>query len=1083
MNIKCIFKKLLFLIIFFTSIEYCELYSQSVNTISSPDSKIKITVTLNNQQLKYNVSKEGNEIVSLSPLGIKTSKEDFSNGLNQISSSTKSINESYSLPSGKKSVYINNYNELTIQLKKNSSDIQVVFRVYNDGIAYRYNIPGKGNISVYNETSAVAIANFDKSWGGKLANGSSEYYPARNWTESVALEKFAGPILIKNNKNSTWCLITEAANISNYTSSTFNTGDKTGLFNLVQVGEINSTLPLETPWRVVILGNLPTIVESVMIENLNPPTLLTDVSWIKPGRASWDWGAEEGHPAVSFALAKSYIDLASSMGWEYYMQDEGWDKLGFNLQLVIDYAKSKGIGILLWSNSNRFQNDENQIRSILSKWKSMGIKGVKVDFWKDDSQLEFEKYDKLVKIAAELKLLANLHGCTKPSGLRRTWPNLLTSEAVLGGEMYLFVPNSTPAYYNITLSMTRNVIGPMDYTPLDFANTNGGIKQNNTWSHQLALGTVYESGLQHMNDSPDNYKFHFAKEFLKALPVVWNETKCLEAYPDKYVTIARKHNKDWYIASLCDSARALNIKLTFLDDNVKYIAQIYKDGTCPSDIQFDQIEVKKDDILNVNMLTHGGATIRISTSPLEKPNFKLYEAEAINNTLTNSAQKVTDPDGLCSNNTFVGEIGNGSALIMNNITAATSGKFCMTVYYMTNDTRNTYIKINDQAEEVYSFNGWGGYNGKGLAMRTFIINLKSGANHIEFGNKDGYGINIDRIVISPSIDVPNVSITDIYAPISNENLNQEIVKVKINNEGKELKNVPISYTLNNGTPIIEIISTLPQQSAIDYTFSQKANLKQEKAYNLLVKINSEGDNNAYDDTLSINVSNYKVGSDWAIFCKGSGDAKVSVPNAADLESTASFTIEAWVNPIDFRGNVWEGSIVSKESEAGGYAINIGGDGKGRLVIFTNGKWIEATSDTKTITPGKWQHIAGVYDGSTIKFYVNGILKATQSVGSLPISTSYICIGASAAFRGREFHGGIDEVRIWKKALTEKEINDLKDFQLNGNEVGLTAYYRFNEGFGIVNIKDLTQNSHNASLVNMEALSSRTLGISLPVRKK
>ncbi len=737
--------------------------------VSSPDGKIKVTLSLINQNLSYKVSKDGNDIVASSPLGIHTSIADFVNGLAYITSSTNSINETYNLPSGKKSSYTNNCSELTLRLSKNVAEVQLIFRVYNDGFAYRYNIPGSGAISINGETSGFSIANFDKSWGQKYRSDHSDYYPERNWAETVSIGTFSAPILVKNTTDSTWCLITEAANVGTYSVSKIVTGAQTGLFNLLQTGSISSALPLATPWRAVIIGDITTIVESVMIENLNPATLQTDLSWIKPGRASWDWGGEEGQPAVSVVLAKKYIDLASSMGWEYYMQDDGWDNASFNLQDVIDYGNTKGVGVLLWSHHNRFQNDENQIRPILSQWKNMGIKGIKVDFWEDDSQPMIQKYDKLLKVAEEQKLLVNLHGCTTPSGLRRTSPHLLTSEAVLGGEMYLFNTTMTPSNYNITLSMTRNVIGSMDYTPLDFANKTGVIKQFTTWSHQLALGVVFESGIQHMNDSPENYQYHISEELLKKLPAAWDDIKCLEAYPDQYTTIARRKGNEWYVGSLCNTARTLTLDLSFLNAGVTYFANIFKDGVCDSEIAFDQQQVSKGDTLSIPMRTNGGVSIYFSASPLKMPVITKYEAEANANQL-NNATITQDPDGKCSNTQYVGFIGNGNTLVFNNVSAPSTGNYVMTLYYMTGANRDGYIRINNGISSNYTFTSSGSYNGKGLAMRSFVIGLNTGNNTIEFGNATGWSINIDRITVQ-SIQTNALPIVNITTPIQNQVFN------------------------------------------------------------------------------------------------------------------------------------------------------------------------------------------------------------------------------------------------------------------------------------------------------------------------
>jgi alpha-glucosidase len=736
-------------VVFKTMIVYVVLFAAGLllahaqTSVLSPDGRLSVTVTLNSQ-LTYAVAKDGVPVISSSPLGIKTNVADFTSGLTFVSSGTSAINENYSLPSGKRSDYINQCNELTVRLRKGTVDLHVIFRAYNEGFAYRYYIPGTGSISVDLETSGFAVSGFSQSWGMKYKSSYEDYFPARDWVATSTIGTFCAPVLTRSASN-IYCLITEAANYGSYSVSKLRTGAQTGLFTLEQTGLINTTRPLETPWRAVLTGSLPQIVESVMIENLNPPSSSADVSWIKPGRASWDWGGEEGKPVVSVELSKKYIDLSAAMGWEYFMQDDGWDKLGFNLQEVINYGNSKGVGVLLWSHHNRFQNNTDQIRTILQQWKTMGIKGVKVDFWEDDGQAMIQKYDKLMQIAGELKLLVNVHGCTKPSGTRRKWPHLLTSEAVLGGEYYLFNTTMTPAHHNISLALTRNVIGPMDYTPLDFAHQSRRIKQTTTWSHQLALGVVFESGIQHMNDSPENYGNHISTNFLKTLPAAWSETKCLEASPDQFITVARRSGNDWYVGSLCNDQRTVNIDLSFLNSGVTYYANIYKDGICDSEIALEQRQVTKGQILSIPLRARGGVSIHLSTLQTTMAEVVKYEAEAAENVRQGSS---ISNDARCSNGKFVGFIGNGNTLAFKNINAPASGDYLMTLYYMTGETRNGYIKVNDQSPVTHNFVSSSSFAGNGLAYRTFTVSLAAGLNTIEFGNATGWSINIDRITIN-----------------------------------------------------------------------------------------------------------------------------------------------------------------------------------------------------------------------------------------------------------------------------------------------------------------------------------------------
>jgi alpha-glucosidase len=783
-------------LLFFCWLVFTAAHAQT--SVQSPDGTVSVTVNLIGQQLSYTVEKSGNQIMSPSPLGILTSVADFRSGLTFVSSSVTTINETYTLPSGKKSVYNNHCKELTIQLSKGAAAIHVIVRAYNDGFAYRYYIPGSGSITVSSESSGFAVNAFDKSWAMKYKNSYEEYFPARDWTATTGeAAGFCMPVLIKNTNNNIYSLITEAANYGTYAVSKIRGGSQTGLFTVEQVGSISGVRPLETPWRAVIVGDLPTIVESVMIENLNPPTESSDISWIKPGRASWDWGGEEGNSSnATLARAQRYIDLASSMGWEYYMQDEGWKNGGFGgtLQDLVNYGNSKGVGILLWADENNFANDENNMRTILQGWKNAGIKGIKIDFWEDDAQPMIQKYDKMLKVADELELIVNLHGSTKPSGIRRRWPHLLTSEGVFGGEQYLFNTTVTHARHNISLTLTRNVIGPMDYTPIDFANRNRRIKQLTTMSHQLALGIVYESGIQHINDSPDNLENFVATDLLKRLPATWDEIKCLEASPDQYITIARRKGDEWYVGALCDDARTLNLDLSFLNSGVTYYANIYKDGACDAEIMLEQKQVSKGEVLSIPLRAHGGVSIHFSTVQITMPEIVKYEAEASENvragaTITNDARS--------SNGKYVGFIGNANKLTFKNVNVPSSGSYILTLYYMTGEARNTHIKVNEQAPVIYSFASTDGYNGDRMGYRSFTVDLTAGDNSIEFGNASGWCVNIDRITITKTAG------GEVLAPIADgvhyiQNRNSSLymdVTGSSPNDGIEIQ----QQTLNNQT--------------------------------------------------------------------------------------------------------------------------------------------------------------------------------------------------------------------------------------------------------------------------------------------
>ncbi len=731
-------------------------FAGTLGSASSPDGQIGLELLQENTgEIFYRVLKNGSLLVGNSQMNISSSRLSLS-GLPFIETTTDPLDETYSLPSGKKSIYRNVCNEMTATFQDRSRTVKIIIRVYNDGYAYRYYLsyPLYATTTITSEQSEFVIPGFETSWAQKYVKDYSWYYEPRDWQETVnGVESglYSAPVLVKTGSN--YVLLTEAANTGDYAVSKFKAGTSTGKYSLEKVGEITASMPLYTPWRVAMIGSMPQIVESVMVENLNPATSMQDLSWIKPGRSSWDWGGEDANNSVGFSIAKKYIDLAASMDWEYFLLDDGWESSSadYTLQDIVDYASSHNVGVLVWSHQNRFSNNEDQMRNVLQQWKNIGVKGIKVDFWEDDSQSMMQKYDKLIKVAGELELLVNLHGCTKPSGTRRTCPHLLTTEAVLGGEFYLFNSTMTPANHNINLALTRNVIGPIDYTPGDFGTKSGQTLQNTSWAHQMALLTIFESGIQHFVDCPQNYNYHIAEQFLKKLPVAWDDIRCLEARPEQYVTIARKKGDDWYVASLCNEARTLSLSLDFLPEGKNYSAYIYKDGICKTEIQFEYKEnLTLNTVLSIPLLATGGVTIQFSTNPdLPKPSVSKYEAESSVNTLKAGAAVVNDGDNLCSGNKYVGNIGKGATLTFNKVIVPETGRYAMTVFYMTMNKRSAYVKINGSTSNMrtYTFNSTKAWSGDGLGFQTVIVNLDSGENTIEIGNSSGDAPNIDRIYI------------------------------------------------------------------------------------------------------------------------------------------------------------------------------------------------------------------------------------------------------------------------------------------------------------------------------------------------
>jgi alpha-glucosidase len=473
--------------------------------------------------------------------------------------------------------------------------------------------------------------------------------------------------------------------------------------------------------------------------------------------------------------------LAARMGWEYYNLDDGWDsnRADYQLSDIVDYANSKGVKLIVWTHNNRFSNDRQDMYNKLSAWKNLGVAGIKVDFWENDNQATMQKYEKLLDVTAELQMVVNFHGCTKPSGLRRRFPHFLTSEAVLGGEFYYGdMPQMVHAKHNISVALTRNVIGSMDYTPCDFAKKNGIVQHATSWAQQVAHTILYESGLLYFLDHPDNYRYHIAESFLKRIPSAWNEIKCLEAEPDKYVTIARRKGSDWLAASITDARRTLNLNLSFLDENKTYNAYIYKDGDCKSEIAFDfQTNLTNVNSLSIPLLASGGAAIHFSENAgLPKPAQQKWEAE---NGFT-SGTKPADSDGLCSGGKYVASLGKMNKLRFNNITVEKDTLYALTIFYMSGEEKSAYIKINDEAEPLYyDFMDTGGESGRFLAMKTVVVSLQAGTNTIELGNANASCPNIDRITVKSLEDKTETAASSYQSPALKDEISWKIQENKL----------------------------------------------------------------------------------------------------------------------------------------------------------------------------------------------------------------------------------------------------------------------------------------------------------------
>ena len=319
-----------------------------------------------------------------------------------------------------------------------------------------------------------------------------------------------------------------------------------------------------SPWRVVIIGHLSDIVASTLVTDVSEPCQLKDTSWIEPGVVSWIYWAYN-HGSNDYNIIKKYVDMAATLHLPYMLIDAEWDTMkdGKTIEDAVAYAKSKGVKPMIWYNSSvgwvdgaptpKYRLNKPEDREKEFAWcEKIGVAGVKIDFFSGDNQMNMDYCLDLLESAAKHHLLVNFHGATIPRGWQRTYPHLLSMEGVYGAEWYNNVPTFTKqaASHNATLPFTRNVIGPMDYTPCAFSDSQHPHITTN--AHELALTVLYESGLQHLADKPESYYAQpkAVQDFFSTLPVVWDETHLLSGYPGQNVVMARRHGNIWYVAGI-----------------------------------------------------------------------------------------------------------------------------------------------------------------------------------------------------------------------------------------------------------------------------------------------------------------------------------------------------------------------------------------------------------------------------------------------------------------------------------------------------------------------------------------------------
>ncbi|MDD2797664.1 MAG: glycoside hydrolase family 97 catalytic domain-containing protein [Bacteroidales bacterium] len=601
--------------------------------VISPDKHVVFSLFLKSGILSYSVSLNDSVLIDNSPLGIEREDGTFTQGLSFISSKSDNIDDRYHLKIGKQRDCIATANQTDfIFQNQNGNRVSLQVRAYPLGVAFRYKFPEKSKKKyiIKNEITGFKLPLGGKSWTmpydsiSKFTPGYETYYVdgAPVGTASSTKEGWAFPTLFQ--VKSKWILITESGLNETYCASHIQPDPKDGLY-LIRFPEKDeamgfydqlpsSTLPWSTPWRVVILGNsCGEIVESNLVTDLAESSKIKNTEWIKPGKSSWSWWSDHDSPR-NFESLKKFVDFSVQMGWEYSLVDANWDIMqGGNVKQLIDYANHKNVGIWLWYNSGGKTNtvterprdimcDSAKRNQEFAKLHNWGVKGVKIDFFQSDKQAIIKLYIDILKDAAKHHIMVNFHGCTLPRGWQRTYPNLLSMESVRGAENYDFDATypAKAVWHNTIYPFTRNVVGPMDYTPMTLSNMK--YPHVTTNGYELALPIVFESGILHFADKIEAYQVldEECKSFLKRLPTVWDETKFVAGEPGKYVVVARRNGSKWVVAGI--NGQPFSQKVTISTHNLtKYIT----DGKGAMNLE-SRLLHSADNCVEIEMIKYGG---------------------------------------------------------------------------------------------------------------------------------------------------------------------------------------------------------------------------------------------------------------------------------------------------------------------------------------------------------------------------------------------------------------------------------------------------------------------------------------------
>ncbi|MBN1789258.1 MAG: glycoside hydrolase family 97 protein [Bacteroidales bacterium] len=640
--------------------------------VYSPDSALRVKCMIaDTLEHQFYYSIEFNNKPILLPSGFELDLQGagpLKSNLKITNVRNESVNENWERVWGKRKTVRNHYNQLVIELQETVKPRRILnlyFRAYNDGVAFRYELPVQRELDTLvltNEKIDFCFSEDHTVWAAfwNTFHLSQETEFTKTTIREIKPGNIIGTPLLINAGDNAWLAILEA-NVTNWACSGF-TADPGHANTLISRP---SWLPDDTtvivraseqrfsPWKVIMIADQPTaLVESDLLQNLNEPCALDDVSWIRPGVSAWDWWwCGSFAPDAGFKLGsntqtmKYFIDFAAEMGWQYQLVDWQWYGPPFkadgsfntdaditkmipeiDIPELVKYAANKNVKIILWL---LWPNVDKQMEEAFALYEQWGVAGVKIDFMDRNDQDMVNFYHRVAKTAAKHHLVVDFHGAYVPDGFSRTYPNLITREGVLGNEYNKWSNRITPEHC-LTLPFTRMLAGEMDFTPGGFLNDRPDqfkvVGADNPAPHvmgtrcfQLAMMVVYESAFQVFCESPYNVRNQPGSDFLKGIPSSWDETKVLTGMPGEYIIVARRSGDNWYMGGMSVNKRKFTLKTDFLDD-AGYHAITWADAK-DSDINPRKLDKKEIAVIKNSEMSfdvaQGGGFVAILKKDLE----------------------------------------------------------------------------------------------------------------------------------------------------------------------------------------------------------------------------------------------------------------------------------------------------------------------------------------------------------------------------------------------------------------------------------------------------------------------------------